>query len=53
MTKCEQLQKKIDECITKAMNTTNGYLKTFYANAAYGFKRKLETMTVEELTKRV
>lgn len=48
MTRCEELQNKIDDCTSKAINTSDKNLKAFYSNAAKGFQMKLENLTVEE-----
>lgn len=48
MTKCEYLLNEIDKCITKAIKTSDANLKAFYANAAIGFKTRLDSLTVEE-----
>ena len=49
MTKCEYCQLKMDWCTRQAIRTCNLNLKLFFWNAAEGFRRRLEAMTVAEL----
>jgi hypothetical protein len=46
MTKYEYYKLQIKEYEEKAKKTTDGNLKTFYTNAAEGFKEHLEKLTV-------
>lgn len=48
MTTYEYYKFQIAEYEKKAKETTDGNLKTFYTNAAAGFKTKLETLTLEK-----
>lgn len=48
MKKAEYLLTMADKCTTKAINSTDPHIKTFYAKAAQGFKIKLEKLTLEE-----
>lgn len=48
MTNCEYLQTKKDECVLKGIETEDCDLKKFFFNAADGFQKKLEALTLEE-----
>ena len=49
MTKCEYLQFSADRCTVLATTAQDQNMKRFYANAAEGFRRRLEKMTIAEL----
>ena len=48
MTKYEYYKFQIEKCEDQAKKTTDGNLKTFYTNAAEGFKKRLAELTVEK-----
>lgn len=47
MTKYEYYKWQVENLEALAKKTTDGNLKTFYTNAAEGYKEKLAEMTVE------
>lgn len=49
MTKGEYLITKKDECIRRARETNDPCVRQFLRNAAEGFLRRMENMTVAEL----
>lgn len=48
MTKFENLKDKENKCIAKAIETNDNKLKTFFYNAAEGFRIKIAKLTVKE-----
>lgn len=48
MTKYEYYKWQVQNLEEQAKKTTDGNLKTFYTNAAEGFREKLEEMTVQQ-----
>lgn len=53
MTKFENLKNKENNCIAKAIETTDENLKKFFYNAAEGFRIKIAKMTVKEAKEEV
>lgn len=53
MTKCESMQMKIDEYMTKAIQTEDVDVKAFFYKASKFLEKKRDGMTVEELIKEV
>ncbi len=49
MTKCGYCQLMMDWCTRRAISACDLNLKLFFRNAAEGFRRRLEGMTVAEL----
>ena len=53
MTKCESMQMKIDEYMTKAIQAEDVDVKAFFYKASKYLEEKRDGMTVEELIKEV
>lgn len=53
MTKCEYLLNMADKCTARANIERDPNLKKFYANAAIGFRIKLEKLSLEECGEQV
>ena len=53
MTKCESMQMKIDEYMTKAILAKDVDVKAFFYKASKFLEEKRDGMTVEELIKEV
>ena len=51
MTKCEELQNKIDSYITRAINADDVDVKAFFYKAAKHIEYTRDNMLVEELSK--
>lgn len=51
MTTYEYYKEMVEKYEALAKQTTDGNLKTFYTNAAEGFKEKLEKLSVEKAEK--
>lgn len=48
MTKYEYYKEQVEKYENQAKKTTDGNLKTFYTNAAEGFREKLAELTVKK-----
>ena len=53
MSLCEYLQNQRDWCISQAISVKDGNMKTFFTNAAEGFQRRLESMTIGQLEQQI
>lgn len=53
MTKCEEMQMKIDEYMTKAIQSDDVDVKALYYRASKFLEKKRDGMTVEELSREI